>query len=100
MYNLHTDTRVHECGHCGNQDDACLTAPASMAGSRGINVACVSVVRGWEIAQLVRVLGIGERIPVTAITFSCAAFHFPAVYNLQHHQRPVPLTPGLYGVGG
>ena len=37
---------------------------------------------------------------VTAITFTCAANHFPAVYNLQHHQKPDPLIPCLYGVGG
>ena len=27
---------------------------------------------------------------VTAITFGCAAIHFPTVYNLERHQRPVP----------
>ena len=43
-------------------------------------------------------LGKGVGIPVTAITFSCAANHFPAVYNLQRHQRPVPLAPCLYSV--
>ena len=37
--------------------------------------------------------------PVTAITFSFAAIHFPIVYNIQHQQRPVPLIPCLYGVG-
>ena len=44
----------------------------------------------------------GDRgmIPITAITFSCAAIHLPAVYNLQRHQRPVPLLQCLYGVGG
>ena len=36
--------------------------------------------------------------PVTAITFNGAAIHFHAVYNLQHHQRPVPLTPCLHGI--
>ena len=40
------------------------------------------------------------RNPVTAITFSCAAIHFPIVYNLQHHQRSAPFIPCLYGVGG
>ena len=49
----------------------------------------------WEIAQLVT-LRTGVRILVTAIIFSCAAIYFPAV----PHQRPVPLTPCLYGVGG
>ena len=38
--------------------------------------------------------------PTTAITFSCLAINFPTVLNLQHHQRPVPLISGLYGVGG
>ena len=33
--------------------------------------------------------------PITAIRFSCAAIHFPAVYNLQYHQRPVPLIPSI-----
>ena len=37
--------------------------------------------------------------PVTAITFSCAAIHFPAVYNLECHQAPAPLIPCLYSVG-
>ena len=51
-----------------------------------------------EIAQLVKVLGWvpGE----TAITYSCAAIHFPGVNNLQCHQRPVPRIPCLYGVRG
>ena len=35
--------------------------------------------------------GDSDMNPVIAVTFSCAAFHFLAVYNLQHHQRPVPL---------
>ena len=30
----------------------------------------------------------------------CAAIHFPTVYNLQRHQRPVPLIPCIHGVGG
>ena len=38
--------------------------------------------------------------PVTAITFHRAAIHLLAVYNLQCHQRPVRLIPGLYGWGG
>ena len=38
--------------------------------------------------------------PVTAITFSCAAIHFPAVYNLRRHEKPVPHIPRLCGVGG
>ena len=40
---------------------------------------------GGEIAQLVNEPGdLSDRgpNPVTAITFSCAATHFPAVYNL------------------
>ena len=37
---------------------------------------------------------------VTAITFIYAEIHFTDAYNLQHHQRPVPLVPSLYGVGG
>ena len=36
---------------------------------------------------------------VTAITFNCAAIHFTAVHNVQHHQTPVPLIPCLHGVG-
>ena len=28
----------------------------------------------------------------------CAAIHFPTLYNLQRHQRPVPFIPCLYGV--
>ena len=55
--------------------------------------------RSGQIAQLVRVwgvtLGTGVRISVMAITFNCAAIHFLAVYNLQRHQRPVPLIPSL-----
>ena len=39
-------------------------------------------------------MGTGVRILVTAITFSCA------VYNLEHHQRPVPLIRCLYGMEG
>ena len=37
--------------------------------------------------------------PVTSIPFSCAAIHFPAVYNLERYQRPVPPIPCLYDVG-
>ena len=37
---------------------------------------------------------------VTAITFTSAAVNFPAVDKLQCHQRPIPLIPCLYGVGG
>ena len=33
-----------------------------------------------------------------AITFSCAAIHVPAVYNLQSHQRPVPHIHHAYMV--
>ena len=46
-------------------------------------------------------LATGVWIPVTGITFSCAAIHDLTVYNLQHHQRPVPLIviPCLFGVG-
>ena len=54
-----------------------------------------------EIAQLVKAWeggdpGDRDMNPITTITFRCAAIHFPAMSNLQHHQRPVP----LYGVGG
>ena len=46
-------------------------------------------------------MGTGVQIPVMAITFSSAAIHIPAVYNnLECHQRPVRLTPCLYGVAG
>ena len=38
-------------------------------------------------------------VSLCAITFSCAAIQFPTVYNLQCHQRPVPLIPCLFGVG-
>ena len=38
--------------------------------------------------------------PITAITFRCAATHFPDAYNLQHHQRPVPFIPCMYGMVG
>ena len=60
---------------------------------------------GGELAQLVRArgymtLGTGVRIPVMAVTFSCAAIHLPAVYNLQRHQRSNPLISCLYSVGG
>ena len=58
---------------------------------------------GGEIAQLVKALGYpGDNGAnhVAAITLSCAAIHFSAVYNLQHHQRPVPLIPCLFGAGG
>ena len=44
--------------------------------------------------------GTWARILITTVTFSCVAIHFPTVYNLQHHQRSVPLTSCLYGVGG
>ena len=54
---------------------------------------------GWEIAQLVGAPVDKVIDPVTAITFSCAAIHFPGIYNLQLHQRPVPLISCLYGVG-
>ena len=37
--------------------------------------------------------------PITAITFSCVATHLSAMYNLQHHQRPLSVIPCLYGVG-
>ena len=37
--------------------------------------------------------------PVTTIMFSCAAIHFPGVYNLWYHQRSVPFIWCLYGVG-
>ena len=50
-----------------------------------------------EIAELVKVTGTNR---VTAETFNCAAIHFRTVYNLQHHQRPVPPIPCLYGVRG
>ena len=58
---------------------------------------------GAELAQLVRAWdkspwGQGVRILVTAITFSWATIHFPTLYNLQRHQRPVPIMPCLYGV--
>ena len=63
---------------------------------------CMPCTSMWvrSLAQLVRALGTVVRIPIMAITFSCAAIHIPAVYNLQRHQRPVPLVPCLYGVGG
>ena len=41
-----------------------------------------------------------DTYPVTAITFSCATIYFPSVYNLQGHQRSVPLIPSLQNVGG
>ena len=42
---------------------------------------------GGEIAQLGRAQGMWPwGIPVTAITYSCAAIHVPTLYNLQHHQ--------------
>ena len=58
---------------------------------------------GGEIAQLVRTRGrwpwgTRVRILVIAITVNYAAIYFPAVYNLQHLQRSVPLIPCLYGV--
>ena len=61
--------------------------------------------RDWPCYSTSLFTGRGGRIGKTwvlvmAITFSCAAIHFPAVYNLQHHQRSVPLKPFLYGVGG
>ena len=64
-----------------------------------------SAARGGELAQLVRgwgyvTMGTWVRIQITAVTFSFAAIHFLTVYNLQLHQRPVPLIPSLYGVGG
>ena len=58
------------------------------------------VSRGGEMAQMVKVLGWWPwRRGTNLVTFSCAAIHLLAVYNLQHHQRPVPLIPCLYGVG-
>ena len=47
----------------------------------GLKLTLLVGARGGEIAQLVRAQGTGVRIPVTAITFSCAAIHFPVVYN-------------------
>ena len=48
-----------------------------------------------EIAQLVKDAGLvtlGQGMNSdTTIRISCAAIHFPAMYNLQGHQRPVPL---------
>ena len=38
--------------------------------------------------------------PVTSLIFSCVAIYFRAVYNLQRHQRPLPLIQCIYGVGG
>ena len=62
---------------------------------------------GGEIAQGDSSVGYGAGLvtlvtgtnPATDITFSCAAIPFRAVYNLQHHQRPIPLIPSLYVVG-
>ena len=45
-------------------------------------------------------MGKRVRISVTAITVSCAAIYFPAVYNLQRYQRPVSLILCLCAVGG
>ena len=57
-----------------------------------------------EIAQLVTVLywcrrGTNTNL-LTAITFSCTAIYFLAVYNLQRHHRSVPLILCLDGVEG
>ena len=43
-------------------------------------------------------MGIEVRIPVTAITFSCDAIHFHAVYNIQCIQGP-GLSYHAYVVG-
>ena len=61
---------------------------------------CIGV--GRKLSWLERGVGVlwgtGVRIPVTAIIFSCAAIHFLDAYDLQHHQRAVPLMPSPYGV--
>ena len=63
-----------------------------------------SNILGGEIVQLVKTLGRDhhDRLTnlITAIAFSCAAIHFPTVYNIQHHQSPVTLMSCLYGVAG
>ena len=66
---------------------------------------CPSFMGVGEIARSVKALGLVTHRdkgmnPITAITFSCAATHFPDVYNLERHQRPAPFIPCLYGVGG
>ena len=57
---------------------------------------------GRELSLLRHWVGDPGDNPTTAIRRSCAAIHFPTLYNLQHHQRSVPLIviPCLYGVGG
>ena len=86
-------------GNLHSTDSA--TAPAHIGGAWRSSLEWLTDGVG-EIAQLVMVGDRGDRgmNPVTAITFSCPAIHFPAVYNLQHNQRPVPLIQFLYGVRG
>ena len=47
---------------------------------------------GWRDSSVGQGPGDRDMNSVTAITFSCAAVHYLAVYNLQCHQRPVPHT--------
>ena len=56
----------------------------------------ISISYGTVLVTLVT--GVQNR--VTAITFNCATIHSPAVYNIQRHQRPVPLIQYLDGVDG
>ena len=63
---------------------------------------CLFFVSGGGVVKQTNKGDPGDRgtNPLTGITFSCAVVNIPAMYNLQHHQRPVALIPCLYSVGG
>ena len=61
--------------------------------------------KGYVDSCLVKARELGDPVvrsmnPLTPITLSCDTIHFPAVYNMQSHQKPVPIIPCLNGVGG
>ena len=65
--------------------------------TRTLSLSLLSILVGYDTGLVTEDMGMNS---FTAITFICAAIHFPAVYNLWRHQRPVPLIPCLYDVGG
>ena len=86
---------VHSGQDAGGMKEQEVTLLQQLSGSITEMCACICVCVYMCICVCVYVY-----TPVMAITFSCAAIHFSSVYNLQRHQRPLPLIPCLYGVGG
>ena len=67
----------------------------------GVGGMGVFMLRSYELANMVFPTSqLVNSVQFMALTFSFAAIHIPAVYNLQRHQRPVACIPCLYGVGG